>query len=533
MKGKILVLCLIIFTLSDKIFAQIPAPFTVELETLNISGIPALHSFANATWQDKWLLIGGRDNGLHGFLPPLSFPNSGQNANLTVLDPQTGTVVQYPVSSLPDSIKEPLQTSNMTFFQDSNLLIIVGGYGYSDTAGYYLTHPALLIIDVPAVIQAIENGQNPASSIFRITDQRMAVCGAHLIKRGSTYSIVFGHRFDGTYDTSDTTGFFVQNYTYAIRNFELFFDGDSLAIDNYSEIIDSSYFRRRDYNLVPQIFEDGSFGYTAYSGVFRPDENLPYLFPVDLRDTGYLVIDTFNQYLSNYHSAVMPVYNSADQELYTYFFGGMAYHYFDTLTQTVVEDSLIPFVNTVSYIERASDGSLREYLSGSMPDLLGTNAQFILKSDAPLSAPGIVDYQAIQGRTLVGYIYGGIMSPDRNISQTDPSLSEAVNTIYKVYINPDGPSAIRDIEVKGLGFSVELLPNPSSGKFILNYFSKNAGNLGITLFTVLGEKVCEKSEIIQAGSGVFPIELNNPETGIYFIKCSIGNQSITKKIVIE
>jgi hypothetical protein len=168
-----------------------------------------------------------------------------------------------------------------------------------------------------------------------------------------------------------------------------------------------------------------------------------------------------------------------------------------------------------------------------MPDLLGTNAQFILKSDAPLSGPGIVDYQSIQGRTLVGYIYGGIVSPERNISQTDPSLSEAVNTIYEVYINPDGPSSIKDIEVKGLGFSVELLPNPSSGKFILNYFSKNAGNLGITLFTVLGEKVCEKSEIIQAGSGVFPIELNNPETGIYFIKCSIGNQSITKKIVIE
>jgi hypothetical protein len=117
-----------------------------------------------------------------------------------------------------------------------------------------------------------------------------------------------------------------------------------------------------------------------------------------------------------------------------------------------------------------------------MPDLLGTNAQFILKSDAPLSAPGIVDYQAIQGRSLVGYIYGGIMSPDRNISQTDPSLSEAVNTIYKVFINPDGPSAIGDIEVKGLGFRIELLPNPSSGKFFINYFSKNEGNLAITLF---------------------------------------------------
>ena len=42
-------------------------PFKVEVIEVAGSNLPAVHSFASATADGKWLILGGRTGGLHGF----------------------------------------------------------------------------------------------------------------------------------------------------------------------------------------------------------------------------------------------------------------------------------------------------------------------------------------------------------------------------------------------------------------------------------------------------------------------------------
>jgi hypothetical protein len=58
--------------------AQTPAPLPLQVDLVEVpfAGPPALHSFAAAQLNGKWLFIGGRTNGIHSFdpLPINNFP---------------------------------------------------------------------------------------------------------------------------------------------------------------------------------------------------------------------------------------------------------------------------------------------------------------------------------------------------------------------------------------------------------------------------------------------------------------------------
>ncbi len=60
----------------------------IRLDTLSVPGLPGLHSFAAAQHEGKWLLIGGRKDGLH----PKNggFQSSAANQSIYVVEPATG-----------------------------------------------------------------------------------------------------------------------------------------------------------------------------------------------------------------------------------------------------------------------------------------------------------------------------------------------------------------------------------------------------------------------------------------------------------
>ncbi|MBK7124156.1 MAG: hypothetical protein IPH68_16070 [Chitinophagaceae bacterium] len=62
-------------------------PFDLRLDVMEINGLPALQSYAYATWQGKWLLVGGRKDGLHRRQPWATFDEDGQNKFIYVVDP--------------------------------------------------------------------------------------------------------------------------------------------------------------------------------------------------------------------------------------------------------------------------------------------------------------------------------------------------------------------------------------------------------------------------------------------------------------
>ena len=414
-----------------------PASFSLRLEPLEIDGLPGLQSFAFATWQDKWLLVGGRIDGLHRRQPWASFSEAGQNRHFYVVDPATKQVWKASMEQLPVTVQEQLQSTNMEFYQVDNKLILAGGYGYSKTADDHITYPFLLVIKADELIKAIMNKQSFSNSITQVKDQRMAVTGGRFGKVDDTLLLVGGQRFDGMYNPMgpDHGPGFEQQYTNEIRMFSITFENDTPVIKNYRTLKDSMHLHRRDYNLVPQVYDNGHFGYTAFSGVFQYDKDLPYTNFVDISGGSYKVNNSFKQRFSHYHSAVLPLYDKASGTMYSVFFGGIA-QYYPAENGKIISNEEVPFTKAISLITRNKGNVKESYLPVTMPGYLGAAAEFIFRPEITLYRDGIADFQMIgSGDIEIGYIVGGINSSDRNIFFSNTGKeSKANSSILKVYL---------------------------------------------------------------------------------------------------
>ena len=68
------------------ITAQSPFEYAVHIDSIQIPGLPGLHSYAFAEHDGKWLIIGGRTDGLHPRQPFASFPEADNNTDVYVID---------------------------------------------------------------------------------------------------------------------------------------------------------------------------------------------------------------------------------------------------------------------------------------------------------------------------------------------------------------------------------------------------------------------------------------------------------------
>ncbi|TAD94454.1 MAG: T9SS C-terminal target domain-containing protein [Bacteroidetes bacterium] len=95
---------------------------------------------------------------------------------------------------------------------------------------------------------------------------------------------------------------------------------------------------RRDYNVLPQIWPDGREGATAFSGVFQPTVDLPFLTAVNIDSSGYALAPNFTQYYNHYHCANVALYSQSTQEMHNVFFGGIA-QFYDSLGVLVQDNT--------------------------------------------------------------------------------------------------------------------------------------------------------------------------------------------------
>jgi hypothetical protein len=506
--------------------------FSVELEEISFPGFPGFHSAATGEWDDKWIVIGGRRNGLHGFYSPLAFPTSNINNELYVIDPLTQQVYSYSADSLPEAIREPVTSSNQLFAQRDSMLYLLGGYGWSQSFGDFKTFPTLTAVDLKGLSNAIVN-QQPIAPYFRqIQNNAFAVCGANMQQIDSVFYVVWGHRFDGIYNRSDTSGYFMQEYTHEVRKMKIADDGVNLSVQFLPSYTDTINFRRRDYNLVSQIMTDGSYGLTGFSGVFQKGVTLPHLESVNITPSGYNVNTSFQQMLSHYHSAVMPVYDSVSNTMHTIFFGGTAQYYIDSVTQGMVEDTVVPFVNTISRVCRDNTGAMTEsVLPIRMPGLLGTNAEFMPSDSVSLIHGEIIRLNPIQQRVLAGYIIGGIESPAPNINDTDPSLSNASTRVFKVYIVPSLTSVEPEVVQP---FSFRIFPNPVRDAAQLSMHATADMDAKTGLFTAHGQPVANLSDIaIRKGDNTYTLQLGDIAAGVYLLRVQSGRYAYVQKLVIR
>ncbi len=411
--------------------AQDSYPFQITLEPMILKGFTGLQSYAWAKDGDKILLAGGRTDGLHRRQPFAAFTKQYNNSELIVVDLKQEKVWKKSVSSLPSMLAEQLQSTNMEFFQQSNQLILIGGYGYSETRKTHITHPSLISIQVKELINAVINNTAIEPFIHQLKDERMAVTGGRLNKLNNIFYLIGGQRFDGRYNPHgpDHGPGFSQQYTNQIRKFGLTENNNQVRIENYSSVTDSLLLHRRDYNLMMQLDNDGNEMLSIYSGVFQYGKDVPFTTLIDINETGYREVPSFNQQFSHYHTAALATYNNKTKTMYSIFFGGIAQNYKDSSGNTV-KDNDVPFVKTISVVERR-DNTVKEYvLPEKLSGYFGAAAEFIPANEKLFDENGIMSLDKLNKKsTMVGYIIGGIDSRAPNVfwsNEAEPSRASPV-----------------------------------------------------------------------------------------------------------
>ena len=188
-------------------YAQTSFDFDILIEPVNMQDAVGLHSYAFGQSDGKWLIVGGRRDGIHARQPFNAFPASNNNSTLYVIDPLASQVLSTSVSTLPTAIAEQLQSTNMNFYQDGDTLYIVGGYAFSQTADDHITFDKLTTLNVSQVVDAIINGQSIDAMFKQTADPIFAVTGAQLGKIDDTFYLIGGHRFDGRYNPMNNPTF--------------------------------------------------------------------------------------------------------------------------------------------------------------------------------------------------------------------------------------------------------------------------------------------------------------------------------------
>lgn len=500
--------------------------FRVEVEPLSIPGLPGVQSFAWGKSTDgKVLIIGGRREGLHLARPFEAFDPAFNNTDLIVVDLKQQQVWTMPLSQsgLPTAIQEQFQSTNMQFVQVNGTLYITGGYGFSPTAGDHITFPYLTAVDVDSVVQAIIDGRPLTAYVRYIQDSRAQVTGGQMGYLDSFFYLCGGQVFTGRYNPMDGPTF-TQQYVEEIRKFRILDDGVSLQIVDYRFWQDPQNLHRRDYNMVPQIFPDGTKGFTMFTGVFQHNADLPFLNSVNVYPDTYEVVNQ-NILLSHYHSAKFGVYDSMNRIMHTVFFGGIAQFYLDA-SNMLIRDDTVPFVRTISRVARYPDGTLREYKIGDMPALVGAGAEFVPDAPDSLVYPGFheifhLNRFPLGERIRVGYIIGGIESSRKNIFFiNDGTLSWASPTVYGVYLTRDTVSMDIPVELTGIPESIRitLQPRVVNGTLILEAELPGSSPQILRIVQRDGKVVYQESLNGVVGRVRRQIDVHHLPAGVYWVQ---------------
>ncbi len=515
-------------------------PFEIALEPIVVPELGGLQSYAFGIHDGKWLILGGRLDGLHRRQPWATFDEAGHNNQIIVIDPVAQRKWTAPLFSLSIAMQEQLSSTNMEFYQDGDYLYCMGGYGYSKTEGQHTTYDKLTAIHVGNVIDAVINNGDIATHFRQYSHPDFQVSGGKLKKINEVYHILGGQLFIGAYNPmgpNNGSGF-IQEYTNAIRRFRLTDDGVNLEIQHLEPFVDADNLHRRDYNAEPQILPNGEQGITMFSGVFQYNVNLPFLDAVTVDAQQYVVNSNFQQLLNHYHCPALPLYSAVNNEMHTVFFGGIAQFYMDG--DQLIQDDEVPFVTTIARVTRTADGVMKEFkMPIEMPGLLGAGAEFIPNLDLPHYSNKVFHLDSLTDTpTHIGYIFGGINSSQPNIFFiNDGTQSIASSIIYKVSIKNNGAifSSRLDKNVNGDQLQLVVFPNPGKDSITFNYFLDRAQDVKITITDLTG-RVIEQVNLSHQGSGHQTFATNLKEKvspGAFLVTVETEYARATQKFILR
>lgn len=92
-------------------------------------------------------------------------------------------------------------------------------------------------------------------------------------------------------------------------------------------------------------------------------------------------------------------------------------------------------------------------------------------------------------------------------------------------------SPISGIENELISDGINVVPNPTTGKFKIQYSTANVDINNIAVYNILGALVYSApKEQLQTTK---EIDLSTSEAGVYFVKIQIGEKNYTERVVVE
>lgn len=427
----------------------LPYSITLREITLAPAPMPTLHSVAAAKWEGQWIMLAGRTSGLHGLTGQNAFDPQHENRSVWIIDPKNrqswskSLSETNPASGLSPDAVDSLSSVNTQFHQTDSRLIVVGGYGYKRSVADHKTYDTITFIDLPGLIEWVKQPAGTETSqaadhIRQIRHAYFQVTGGSLEKLDGEYQLVMGQNYNGRYRP-----FFNGIYTNQVRRFLVIDgpDGPTIPAESMLATPPQPEYRRRDLNVATVIEagpEPGQFLERAvvYSGVFTPADGV-WTVPVVIASGGVVAMDdpeapeTLRQGFQVYHSAKVGLFHRATGEMHMVMFGGITILERDETTGDFTQDDQAPFTNQCGVVIRRADGSFRQhFLDTRFPLILtnegkelrfGTNAEFFPADGIPMLHPKVIDLAAIQGKTVIGHIFGGIIADAGNRGNTAAS----------------------------------------------------------------------------------------------------------------
>ncbi len=423
--------------------------FNVVEDASFTSKLPALQSFVLGVSNNNWIMFAGRTNGFHSF-PPLestNFPSKKANDSIFVYVTGTDSVYSMAIPTYSGDTGNVFLSTNVAHTEQGDSLFACGGYGIAQAgdSAATKTYSYFMAMNMPQAIAAVKKN-NPAAFKAAIAwgnSPLVQSTGGELYRmpNGNFYMCV-GHNFSGMYtDTINQR----QQYINQVNVFSVSSAANNtLTITSQGTITDglpneTTQFHRRDLVVAPAVQANGTdIGISIYGGVFTytagapfNGSGTPFSQPIYINPNGTApnyTLDPSHQYANVYSAAFLCMYNSKSQCMSTSIFGGLCLDSAD-------------FYNNVSWTKNittarrsyANSGDVTTYQtytnSAVLPEFMGSESIFIPASGIPFynKAYGIVDYAALPMETIVGYIYGGIVSSNANGDKTWPSPK-----VYKV-----------------------------------------------------------------------------------------------------
>jgi plastocyanin len=92
------------------------------------------------------------------------------------------------------------------------------------------------------------------------------------------------------------------------------------------------------------------------------------------------------------------------------------------------------------------------------------------------------------------------------------------------------PEGSLNTEVFTLEESIAIYPNPTSNQINIQYSAMNSKSLSVSIFNSIGQIVKDIESFTSADQ---IINISSLESGLYFVKISQGEESVTKKLIVE